>query len=50
MPSHNEIILAAAGTGKTTQLVKRIGQLGNKRILVTTYTNQNTQLIAKIAQ
>ena len=48
MPSHNEIILAAAGTGKTTQLVKRIGQLGNKRILVTTYTNQNTQLIKSL--
>lgn len=48
MPSHNEIILAAAGTGKTTQLVERIGQLENKRILVTTYTDENTKLIKSL--
>ena len=44
MQSENELIFAAAGTGKTTEIVKRaFSSLG--KILITTYTRANTRHI-----
>lgn len=41
----NKIIIAAAGSGKTTHLVKEAINNPQKRILITTYTDANTQEI-----
>lgn len=45
MPSR--IIIASAGSGKTTRLVTEAAALKNSRILVTTYTNENCEHIRK---
>jgi superfamily I DNA/RNA helicase len=47
MQSNNEIIIAAAGSGKTTELVKKALSIKGKKVLITTYTNEN---LAQIEQ
>jgi ATP-dependent DNA helicase UvrD/PcrA len=42
---NNELIIAAAGSGKTTHLVKRALENPSKRILITTYTEANEREI-----
>ncbi len=41
MMSKNKLIIAAAGSGKTTYLLKEALNLPGKRILITTYTQSN---------
>ncbi|MGA2070558.1 MAG: UvrD-helicase domain-containing protein [Sedimentisphaerales bacterium] len=43
--SKNKAIVACAGSGKTTYIVEEALKLKNKRILVTTYTNENLDQI-----
>ncbi|MFR1672372.1 MAG: UvrD-helicase domain-containing protein, partial [Candidatus Gastranaerophilaceae bacterium] len=46
MPFQNNYFLhAVAGSGKTTKLVKLALRAKNKKILITTYTNKNTNEI-----
>lgn len=44
-PFNNIITIAAAGSGKTTRIVEETEKLCNKKILITTYTNENTEQI-----
>lgn len=46
-PLNNEIIIAAAGSGKSTQLVEKALHYNNKQILITTFTIDNTKEIEK---
>lgn len=41
----NKIIIACAGSGKTTSIVDEALKLTNKRVLLTTYTNENVSQI-----
>lgn len=41
----NKIILASAGAGKTTRIVNESIVLEDKKILITTFTNENTESI-----
>lgn len=42
MPSHNNLaIIAAAGSRKTQYIVEKALANPSKRVLVTTYTNEN---------
>lgn len=41
----NKIVVASAGSGKTNHLVSEAVRLTDARILITTYTNENTQNI-----
>ena len=34
----NELLIAGAGTGKTTYLIEEALKIKNKRVLITTYT------------
>jgi DNA helicase-2/ATP-dependent DNA helicase PcrA len=43
----NELIIAAAGSGKTTYLVKEALKIKDKNILITTYTDANEEEIKK---
>lgn len=45
MHYNNKIIFAAAGSGKTSELVNTVSELINKRVLLTTYTLENTNEI-----
>jgi DNA helicase-2/ATP-dependent DNA helicase PcrA len=45
MPSQNEIVVAAAGSGKTAYLVEEAFADLSKRILITTYTRENLREI-----
>ena len=46
MPSiNNKVIVACAGSGKTTYIVDEALKLRNKRILITTYTVENLDQI-----
>lgn len=48
MPSNNQCIIAAAGSGKTKQVVNlalEFASASSKRVLITTYTNQNIDQI-----
>lgn len=45
--SKNELIIAAAGSGKTTCLVKKALELKEGRVLITTYTQANEAEIRK---
>jgi DNA helicase-2/ATP-dependent DNA helicase PcrA len=45
--SDNTLIIAAAGSGKTTDLVKRALRIKSERVLITTYTEANEAEIAK---
>lgn len=47
MQSINKIIIAAAGSGKTTELVKRAIVNEQERILITTFTIDNSEEIRK---
>jgi hypothetical protein len=48
MPSKNIVILAAAGSGKTTEIVRKALSLKDKKVLITTYTNENLDQIKDI--
>jgi superfamily I DNA/RNA helicase len=45
--SNNKLIIAAAGSGKTTYLVKEALKIKNKKVLITTYTQANEAEIRK---
>ena len=45
MPSENEVVVACAGSGKTTYLLKRALEDPTKRTLIVTYTNENLREI-----
>ncbi|UDK96986.1 UvrD-helicase domain-containing protein [Lysinibacillus sphaericus] len=47
MQSNNKIIIAAAGSGKTSELVNKATELNTKRILITTFTVDNTEEIRR---
>lgn len=47
MPSNNHFIHSSAGTGKTTKISKLALRLKSKKILITTYTIENTQEIIR---
>lgn len=42
-----KLIIAAAGSGKSTHLVKLVAEAANERILITTYTDANTAELEK---
>lgn len=44
---NNFFIHAVAGSGKTTRLIKLALRFKNNKILITTYTNKNTEEIKK---
>ncbi|MDU5650250.1 MAG: UvrD-helicase domain-containing protein, partial [Clostridium perfringens] len=46
MQSNNRVIIASAGSGKTTKIVRESIE-SNKKILILTYTNDNLQEIKK---
>lgn len=50
MQSNNIFIYAAAGSGKTTELVERALSIKNSRILITTYTNANLRSIIEMIE
>lgn len=41
MTGQNKIVIAAAGSGKTTYLVEQALKIKNERVLITTYTESN---------
>jgi DNA helicase-2/ATP-dependent DNA helicase PcrA len=41
----NKVIVACAGSGKTTGIVEKALKLGKQRVLITTYTNENLDQI-----
>lgn len=43
----NKLIIAAAGSGKTTHLVKEALKITDSRVLITTYTEANENEIKK---
>jgi DNA helicase-2/ATP-dependent DNA helicase PcrA len=45
MPSGNEVVIAAAGSGKTRHLVQEALADRNSRVLITTYTRENLREI-----
>lgn len=45
--NNNKLIIAAAGSGKTTHLVKEALKIKEKRVLITTYTQANESEIRK---
>ena len=45
--NNNELIIAAAGSGKTTRLVNEALNIKNKKVLITTYTQANEAEIKK---
>lgn len=47
MSGHNKLIIAAAGSGKTTFLVKEALSKSSSRILITTYTQSNEDEIRR---
>ena len=45
----NELLIAGAGTGKTTYLIEEALKIKNKRVLITTYTiNCRNEIESKI--
>ena len=46
--SKNKLVVAAAGSGKTTYLVKEALSIEDKNVLITTYTEANEAEIRKI--
>lgn len=44
---NNSLIIAAAGSGKTTYLVKKALEIKNQRVLITTFTEANEREIRK---
>lgn len=47
MPLNSEFKLASAGAGKTTEIIELVEKNKHKKILVTTYTNENLNQIKK---
>ncbi len=47
MMGPNKLVIAAAGSGKTTYLVKQALEVEQKRILITTYTESNEEEIRR---
>lgn len=47
MMGPNKLVIAAAGSGKTTYLVKRALAVEQKRVLITTYTESNEEEIRR---
>ena len=45
MPSHNEVVIAAAGSGKTKRLIDEAIADPGARVLITTYTRENLREI-----
>ena len=45
LSNKNKVIIASAGSGKTTYIVEEALKLKGKRVLVTTYTNENLDQI-----
>lgn len=43
----NKLVIAAAGSGKTTYLVRQALAVGQKRVLITTYTESNEEEIRR---
>lgn len=43
----NKLVIAAAGSGKTTYLVRQALAVGSKRVLITTYTESNEEEIRR---
>lgn len=43
MPSPNQIIIASAGSGKTTSIVSEAGNANDERCALITFTNNNTE-------
>lgn len=41
MTGPNKLVIAGAGSGKTTYLVKQALAVASKRVLITTYTESN---------
>jgi DNA helicase-2/ATP-dependent DNA helicase PcrA len=48
MQCNNTAIIAAAGSRKTTFIVEEAIKLSDKKILITTYTNENVQIITSM--
>ena len=49
MQSHkNQVIIATAGSGKTTRIVDEALKVGKQRVLITTYTNENLEQIQNV--
>ncbi|PIC95149.1 hypothetical protein CSV69_13300 [Sporosarcina sp. P26b] len=47
MQYNNEVIIAAAGSGKTSELICKSNKMLNKRILITTFTIENSEEIKR---
>ena len=47
MQYNNEVVIAAAGSGKTSELIAKANKILNKRILITTFTIENSEEIKK---
>lgn len=47
MPSLNEVVIAAAGSGKTRLLIENALADRTKRVLITTYTRENRREIGR---
>lgn len=47
MQYNNQIIIAAAGSGKTRELVYKANDLSEKRVLISTFTIENTEEIKR---
>lgn len=45
--SNNKLIIAAAGSGKTTYIIKKALEIKDKNVLITTYTEANAEEIRK---
>jgi superfamily I DNA/RNA helicase len=45
--NNNKLIIAAAGSGKTTRLIKEALEIKDKKVLITTYTQANEEEIRK---
>lgn len=47
MQLNNQVIIAAAGSGKTRELVNKANEMKNKKILITTFTIDNAEEIKR---
>ncbi|PFM75249.1 DNA helicase II [Bacillus sp. AFS077874] len=47
MQSKNRVVIAAAGSGKTTMIINESLNINNKKVLIVTYTNKNKDEIIK---
>ena len=44
---NDKLYIACAGAGKTTKIVKEAWEIKDKKILITTFTNENEENIKK---